>query len=156
MQEVSMKKIMAIGVTVALLAAAGSITAHHSLIQFDTSAPVRVKGTIVLFERISPHSRIVLEEKTENGQVQRWVVDGPAPNQLDRRGIGPDALKPGGAVEVCGFTLKPEVASGKANPQGRFMNGTLLVTPDGKRRLWSDYGHLKQCLDPGETRESLQ
>lgn len=93
----------------------------------------------------------------ESGQVQRWIVDGPAPNQLERRGIGPDALKAGGAVEVCGFTLKPEVVShSKTNLQGRFLNGTLLVTPDGKRRIWSDYGHLAQCLNPGETRESLQ
>jgi hypothetical protein len=27
--------------------------------------------------------------------------------------------------------------------------------PDGKRRFWSDYGQLHQCLNPGETRESL-
>jgi hypothetical protein len=152
-----MKKVLAVWTTAALLATAGSLAAHHSLIQFDTSAPVRVKGIIVGFERINPHSRILLEETMENGQVQRWIVDGPSVTQLDRRGIGPDALKPGGAVEACGFTLKPEVVSqAKTNLQGRFMNGTLLVTPDGKRRLWTDYGHLKQCLNPGETRESLQ
>jgi hypothetical protein len=151
---------LAVGTVAALLGGAGSVAAHHSLVLFDTSAPVRVTGIIVSFERVNPHSLMVLDQKTENGQVQRWVVDGPPPNALDRRGIGADVLKVGGSVEVCGFALKPESVSqsrtAAAIPQGRFLNGTLMVTPDGKRRVWSDYGHLKQCLNPGETRESLQ
>lgn len=152
-------------VAVAVLAWPGALTAHHSLVQFDTTTPVWVKGTIVRFDRISPHVRFFLDQTSEDGQTQRWAVDGPASNNLERMGIGPDFLKAGDVIEVCGFVLKEEVASQRALPpatskpnvlSGRPLSGHLLVMPNGKRRYWSDYGVLEKCLNPGENKETLR
>jgi hypothetical protein len=160
-----MKKPMATWTAaIAMLAWTGHLAAHHSLAQFDTTTPVRVKGTIARFERVNPHSIIFLDETTEDGQIRRWAVDGPGPNVLTRMGVDTDFLKPGVVIEVCGFALKAGIPSQRTLPKpadaslnsstpdmtGRVMSGHLLVMSDGKRRFWSDYGVLDKCLNPGE------
>ena len=145
----------------AVLASAGSLTAHHSLAQFDTDTAVWVKGTIVLLEYVNPHSFIFLEEETANGQRQRWAVEGPSAFQFARRGFDRDALKVGDVVEACGYVTKygvqtrtasaEPVISLKATPPtsttGRVLTGEMLVLPDGQKRPWGDYGH-HHCLGP--------
>src|SRR5262245_4626986 len=101
-----MRTVFAACIAVSLLAWPGALAAHHSLVQFDTTTPVWLKGTVVRFERVNPHSRILLDQQMEDGRVQRWAVDGPGPNPLARMGIDENFLKAGDAIEVCGFVLK--------------------------------------------------
>jgi hypothetical protein len=152
-------------VAVAVLAWPGALTAHHSLVQFDTTTPVWVKEAVVRFDLVQPHVRFFLDQTREDGQTQRWAVDGPPSNNLTRMGIGQDFLKAGDVIEVCGFVLKEEAASRRALPQasskvnvlsGRPLSGHLLVMPNGKRQYWSDYGVLEKCLNPGENKETLR
>jgi hypothetical protein len=127
--------------------------------------PLWVKGTVVRFDRITPHVRFLLDQKSEDGHVQRWAVEGPPSNNVARMAIGPDFLKAGDVIEVCGFALKEEVASQRPVPPAsskpnvmadRAFSGHLLVMPNGKRRYWSDYGVLEKCLNPGENKETLR
>ena len=161
-----MKKIMApwIG-TIAVLASAGLLSAHHSLAQFDTTKAVRVKGVVVMFERINPHSIIFIDQKLADGETMRWAVDGPSVVQLVRKGFDKTILKSGDTIEVCGYVPKegadPKLATATTVPislaangtaprsvSGRRMNGELVVMPDGRKEIWSDYGqHL--CMDAG-------
>jgi lysyl-tRNA synthetase class II len=148
----------------AVLASAGSLVAHHSLAQFDTTKAVRVKGTLVRFERMNPHSILFVDQKGEDGQIQRWAVEGPSHVQLGRRGFDIEVLKAGDIIEACGYILKNEVAGSqltvKTEPlseslkattpktmSGRLMDGELLVMPNGQKQVWSDYGHHK-CFAP--------
>src|SRR2546423_1576946 len=98
-----MKKMMAGWIAALVLASAGSLVAHHSLSQFDTTTPVTVKGTIVLIERINPHSILFVDQKGEDGKTERWAVEGPGILQLKRMGIDTEALKVGGVIEACGY-----------------------------------------------------
>jgi hypothetical protein len=158
-----MKKVLsALMVTIGVGAWSGSLAAHHSLARFDTTTPVWVKGTVVRFERVNPHSRIFVDAR-EHGTVQQWVVDGPGPNALARMGLGDDFLKAGDVIEVCGFGLKEDAASEDApkptatpSVPGRLLNGHLVKTPDGRRRFWSDYGQFEKCLNPGEKTETFR
>ena len=141
-----------------------SSLAHHSLASFDVSTPLRIKGTVVRFERVNPHSVIFMDEKMPDGQVRRWAVDGPSVVQIERKGIETEFLAAGQVIEVCGFTLKAGVASQRTLPAaddasaapsepsitGQIMQGTVVVTPDGKKRVWSDYGQLQKCITPEE------
>jgi hypothetical protein len=143
-----------LAVLLALLSA-GSLFAHHSLANFDTSKAVRVKGTIVQFHQINPHSFIYLEEKTAEGQIRRWAVEGPSVLQIRRRGFSVDVLKPGVVVEVCGYlpreTVMWQIASADPNavsPAGRLITAELIVMPDGKEQSWGDYG-FHHCFAPG-------
>src|SRR5258708_4190228 len=105
-----MKKSMALWTaTILTLALAGPLAAHHSLAQFDETTAVRVKGVIVLFERVNPHSVLFVDQKDAHGRIQRWAVDGPGILQLKRSNISIDALKPGDVIEVCGYVKKEGV-----------------------------------------------
>jgi hypothetical protein len=139
-----------------------SALAHHSLASFDVSTPLWMKGTVVRFERVNPHSLIFVDQKLPDGQVRRWAVDGPSTIQLERKGLDQEFLKAGEVIEVCGFGLKDGVASQRTFPRaddasaapagptltGQVMQGTLLITADGKKRVWSDYGQLPKCVSP--------
>jgi uncharacterized protein DUF6152 len=132
----------------------GSVRAHHSLASFDTTQAVRVKGTIVAFHRINPHSFIFLEEKIPDGSTRRWAVEGPSGLQLNRKGFPKDGLKPGDVVEVCGYVPREPITWQIANPEpggislaGRLINGETMVMPDSPEQSWGDYGSHK-CFTP--------
>ena len=115
---------------------AGSLMAHHSLANVDTTKPVRVKGTIVRFHPINPHSFIYLDEAGADGARRRWAVEGPSLQQLTRRSHGHEALTPGAVIEVCGYVA------------GRLITAEVLIMPDGREQNWGDYG-VHKCFPPG-------
>ena len=140
-------------VAIAVLLSGGSLMAHHSLANPDTTQAVRVKGTILEFHAINPHSFIYVEEKTADGQIRRWAVEGPSGIQLARMGQQ-NVVKAGDVIEVCGYQPKEatvwQIAS--ADPKARSLSGRLItaeliVTPDGKVQSWGDYGFHK-CFPP--------
>ena len=148
-----MKRTTAWLVVCATLISAESLVAHHSIVNFDTTTAVRVKGTIVRFHEINPHSFIYLEAAGPDGQTRRWAVEGPSIFQLKRMGIATDFLRPGAVIEVCGYIHKENVVWQIAEPNavslsGRLLNAELLVGPDGKEQSWGDYGAHK-CFPPG-------
>jgi len=137
------------------LASAGSLLAHHSLANYDTTKAVRVKGTIVRFHQINPHSFIFLDEKSTDGQIHHWAVEGPSSLQLNRTAFAKDVLNTGDVVEVCGYLPKEVIMwqiaspdSGSKSPAGRLINAEVLVMPDGKQHSWGDYG-VHKCFAPG-------
>src|SRR5688572_15867148 len=153
-----MKKAIWGGLAIVLVVAAtGSLLAHHSLARFDTSTAVRVKGVIAHVAWINPHSFVYIDEKRTDGTIQRWAAEGPAPRQVDRLRIGRDIFRVGDVIEVCGYTLKEEFDVPRAisteqggsngttsiNVSGRVLATEDLMLSDGKRRSWGDYGHHK-------------
>ena len=104
-----MKRSVAFAATFVALTSGGSLRAHHSNISIDASTPVWVKGTVVRYEIVNPHTMIELEEATSDGQVKRWTVQGPIPRRIEnieRMDIDKSFLSEGDVVEVCGFTPK--------------------------------------------------
>ena len=153
-----MKNMMA-GLTAAVLVlvSPGSLLALHSLSRFDTTTPVRVKGVIVRFEVLNPHSILFVDQNGADGEVQRWAVEGPSAFQLNRTGFAKDVLKPGAVVEFCGYAPKEAVIwqLASADPKavstaGRLINAEVLVLPDGQQQNWGDYG-VHKCFAPGYT-----
>lgn len=145
---------------IAALTCVGPLQAHHSIGMFDVSTPIWVKGTVVRYERVNPHAMITLEEAREDGRVQRWTVEGPAPRLVDLRGSGPDFLHVGDVIEVCAFALKKDPSARREyrdadGSSARFVHGHVLVMPDGRMRLWGSYGKLGECISStDERRES--
>jgi len=130
----------------------GSVRAHHSLASYDTTQAVRIKGTIVAFQPINPHSFIFLEQQPTDGPMRRWAVEGPSAFQLNRKGFPKDGLKPGDVVEVCGYLPKEPITwqitsadAGAVSFSGRLLNGETMVMPDGHEQSWGDYG-VHKCF----------
>lgn len=104
---------------------------------------------------------IELEERTEDGQVQQWTIEGPFPGRLNRilalNGMSGDAdfLRPGDVIEVCGFFPKRNTGT-SPNYDGaprRFVHGQVLVMPDGRLQSWGPYGKLDNCVRPNDRPE---
>lgn len=142
-------------IVAAALVSAEPLAAHHSLANFDTTTPIRLKGTIVRFHEINPHSFLYIEVTGEDGQVRRWAVEGPPIRQIGRMGFATDALKPGTVIEVCGYAPKENTvwqiastAPGAVSMAGRLLDAEMLVLADGKEQSWGDYG-VHKCFSPG-------
>jgi len=126
---------------ISILSCIGVAQAHHSAGMFDFRKPVWVKGTVISYERVNPHSVMTLEETSADGRTIEWTVEGPSVFQLDR-GTRLD-LHAGDVVEICGFALKDEFSSRRP---ASFIHGHLLVMPNAEKRRWGPYGVAVECL----------
>jgi hypothetical protein len=142
------KRTVTWAVAASALACVSAVRAHHSMSMFDVARPIWVTGTVVRYEPINPHAMLSLEAKRGDGEVQRWVVEGPSLGRLKRMGVGTDFLKVGDAVEVCGFPFKEQFSGGVPQPS---MHAHVLVMPDGKMRLFGPYGSLVNCVRPNDS-----
>jgi hypothetical protein len=145
---------VALATAITVLACAGVVRAHHSSAMFDMSRSIWVKGTVVRYAPVNPHTLIALEGKAADGQVHRWVVEGADLGRLKRLGISDGFLKVGDTIEVCGFAFKEALqkssttAGGVSRPD---LHAHAIVMPDGKRRLFGPYGKLVNCVRPDDT-----
>jgi hypothetical protein len=101
------------------------VIAHHSFAaEFDAKRPVKLRGTVTKMEWINPHSWIHIDVKTADGKIEKWMVEGGAPNALLRRGWNKRSLPEGTEILVEGFQAKD--GSTRAN-------GRDITFPDGKK-----------------------
>ena len=149
----------------AVLVAAGPLLAHHSVGVFETTIPIRVKGTVVRLAWANPHSAIIVEQRTEDGATIRWALESTAPIPLlERRGFSKDSFRPGDVIEACGFAPRTafiprtEVSNQEKTSPGpvwlegadRIITARLLLTPHGPEVHWSHYGPLESCTSEEE------
>jgi hypothetical protein len=124
----SMRAKLSVTAAAALLVAVAGvkIAAHHSFgAEFDANRPVKLQGTVVKMEWINPHSWIHIDVKDPvTGKVERWVVEGGAPNALLRRGWNKRSLAEGTPIIVEGYQAKD--GTNRAN-------GRDITFPDGKK-----------------------
>ena len=113
------------GAALVVSAAAVPVIAHHSFAaEFDAKKPVKLRGTVTKMEWINPHSWIHIDVKAADGKVEKWMVEGGAPNALLRRGWNKNSLLPGTEILVEGFQAKD--GANRAN-------GRDITFPDGKK-----------------------
>lgn len=113
-----------VGAAGAVLAAA-SANAHHAFAaEFDNNKPVRLEGTVTKWEWINPHAWINLDVVNETGEIEKWRIEGGAPNALLRRGWTKDSLPPGTEIVVEGFL---------ARDGAQRASGQRITFPDGTR-----------------------
>ncbi len=150
-----MKRGFVLAATLAALACGGSVHAHHSISMIDTSTPVWVKGTIVRYEIVNPHTVIEIEETTSDGQRRRWTVEGPALHRFARQDLDESFVGEGDVIEVCGFTPKRLLDPANPNsPRPPYVHGHLLVKANGQRSPWGSYGKMENCVRPGDDAQS--
>jgi hypothetical protein len=127
------KKVMMIAASiVVLIAAAVTISAHHSFsAEFDGSKQITLEGTVHKMEFVNPHSWLYIDAKMPDGKIERWGVEGGSPNVMFRLGWSRETLPPGTRVRVSGSPAKDGA---------KRLNGRIELL-DGKKL---DLGGTKQ------------
>lgn len=122
-----MRKTLAIAaVCFGMLMASRPAGAHHAFAaEFDASRPLMLKGTVVKWELVNPHSWIHLDVKNPDGTVTRWMVEGGSPNSLFRLGFSRESLPKGTEIVVDGYQAK--------DGANRAVGKDLTFAKDGKR-----------------------
>jgi hypothetical protein len=133
-----------LAIAVAALATTATLVAHHSFsAEFDSKAPVALKGPVTRVEWINPHAWIHMDHKTADGKTEQWMVEGGTPNTLMRNGITRDSLKVGTIITVSGY---------KAKDGRNRANGRDITLPDGRTLFVgsSGTGAPRDGKDPGD------
>ena len=117
--------LIAPSVLLGLAMAAAPVAAHHAFAaEFDSTKPIKLRGTVAKMEWINPHSWIHIEVKRPNGTVEQWAIEGGPPNALFRRGFTRQSLPTGVEIVVEGFQAKDGT---------RKANGREITFADGRR-----------------------
>ena len=112
------------GVALTLTAAAPALAHHSFAAEFDADTWVQLRGTVTKVEFMNPHSWIHIDVTSPGGEVQKWMVEGGAPNALLRRGWNRNSLPAGTKIMVQGFQAK----------DGSFRaNGRDITFEDGRK-----------------------
>ncbi|MGZ3369616.1 MAG: DUF6152 family protein [Caulobacteraceae bacterium] len=114
------------GAALVALGAAGAASAHHSFgSEFDSTKPVKIEGTVLVFEWVNPHSwiHIMAPDPAQGNKVVEWKVEGGAPSALLRRGWNRNSLPKGTKIIVTAFRARDGAARASASE---------IAFPDGQ------------------------
>jgi hypothetical protein len=112
-------------ITVMMLMTVAPVRAHHAFsAEFDVKKPLTLKGTLIKWEMINPHSWFHIEVKDPNGEVVEWMIEGGSPNSLIRQGVTKVSLQIGMELIIEGY---------QAKDASKTAVGRNFVLPDGKR-----------------------
>ena len=101
------------------------VRSHHAFsAEYTEKKPLQLRGTLVKWEMINPHSWFHIEIKGADGTTETWMVEGGSPNQLIRLGVTKQSVQVGLELVIDGYQAK----DGSKKAVGR--NFTL---PDGRR-----------------------
>jgi hypothetical protein len=88
------------------LGVSNPLPAHHGKGAFDMEKLTVVKGTLMKFEFINPHTLIYVDAISDKGAVEHWIAESSSNNHLGRGGYDKNSLKPGEQVIVSGHRAK--------------------------------------------------
>lgn len=115
-------RIARLGVALVVLAAAGPLSAHHSVpVNFDQSKEVSVEGVLKEIKWVNPHAHFRLSVAQPDGSQLEWLVEMGATNTMKRAGFPMERFMVGEKYTVIG-------------PPGRRDRAVLLdevIMPDG-------------------------
>ena len=82
-----------------------------------------LEGTVARLEWTNPHAWLYLDVKGDDGKTVRWALELTTPSALARRGLRPEAVRPGTKIVAKGYGAK------NGTPAAR---GWSVKLPDGR------------------------
>lgn len=88
--------------------------AHHGMLEYDTGRLLELKGTVVGFELLDPHSLLYVDVE-EDGKLVSWTIEGGKANGIVNAGLSKEYLSSGPTVVVLAYQSK----DGRCRPRCR-------------------------------------
>ena len=84
------------------------VAAHHAFAaEFDENLPISIDGVLTKMEWVNPHAWLHVNVKNpKTGEVEEWMIEGGAPNNLLRRGFGKNTTPVGTEIHIEGYHAK--------------------------------------------------
>lgn len=111
------------------LLALTSAQAHHSFAIYDLENKTELKGKIVSFDFIQPHTKLVLEVTLEDGKTEKWEIETMNPRRWDSFDLDREFVKEGDNISLLGWAAR--------NGSRTMALGTLF-TEDGDEMVVRD------------------
>jgi len=108
---------------VGLFAFSVPLFAHHGSSVYDGKKLTTLRGTVVDYKFMNPHTELVLDVKDASGKLQRWTTEATSLVTMSRLGWTKNMFKAGDKITV----------TGNATKNGSYaMRLRTVVAPDGK------------------------
>jgi len=118
-------KVAVVIASVCLMVAGAQLRAHHAFAaEFDVNQPLTLKGSLIKWEMVNPHSWFHIAVKEPDGKTTTWLIEGGSPNQLIRMGVTKNTVPIGTELTIEGY---------RAKDGGMKAVGRNFVLPDGSR-----------------------
>jgi uncharacterized protein DUF6152 len=123
--DFSVKRILLVAQTVAVLLAAGTLWAHHSpTAVFDMGKPVTVKGTLTKVDWFNPHISVLIEAKSGEAPAEDWKFESNPPSWFKHMGVS--------RADFAKFIGQPVTIGGVPARDGSHYGYMFRITfPDG-------------------------
>jgi hypothetical protein len=89
-----------------LLILGAPLLAHHGASDYERAQLFTIKGAVVEYELVNPHTEIVVRVTEEGHDPVDWRVESVSLNMMVRVGWKRDSLKPGDVVTITGHPGK--------------------------------------------------
>ena len=66
--------------------------AHHGLAEYDTSAPIELRGKVIDFTLMDPHSLLVVAVTNADGTTTTWTIEGGRAHGIIAAGLSKEKL----------------------------------------------------------------
>lgn len=92
------------------------IFGHHAITtEFDTTKPVKVKGTVTKVEWSNPHAYLYVEVEDKSGSKADWIFETAGPLSLAHNGWTRDSVRTGDRVTIFGYRSRSGLSIASAS-----------------------------------------
>ena len=113
-------------IALAVMLAAGPAWAHHNMSAlFDFNQRFTRTGTLTKLDWRNPHSYLTVDAKNDQGQMETWLFEGPAPNVFRNLNAAKSDFE-----NAIGKTVKVEASRARDGSLKGLMR--IITLPDGK------------------------
>ncbi len=103
----------------------GPVWAHHNMTAlFDFDQRFTRTGTLIKTDWRNPHVKLTVDAKTDQGQVETWLFEGPSPKFFRTRDIGKSHFE-----NAIGETVTVEASRARNGALSGLMR--MITLPDG-------------------------